>query len=220
MSAPVPKVIDTCEDVTSAAVALRSLGVETILGYLNPLGQTYKVVTPARARAIAKAGLRLGLISEGWGDFTHGSFTEVTGVRDAKNALKQAPLLGAPKGITVYFAVDTDATHGQLVVFLLDYFRSIRTTLAGMYNVGVYGSGAVCEALLDAKLADATMLAQSTGWLRSREFALTDRWTLKQLLPIRLAGVLCDPVEVQPGKSVGDFEPEIALSPASAPLVS
>ena len=218
MSVQIPsaaKVIDTTADVSVVASALRSLGVESIFGYLNPLGQTAKVVTPTRARAIAAAGLRLGLVSEGWGDFAHGGLNAAAGTRDANNFLRQAPLLGAPGGCTGYFAVDVDATYGQIMQFVMPYFSAIRKAFDGAYAVGVYGSGAVCESLGPA-LVDARWLAQSTGWLRSREFALTSAWTLKQGPATRLAGIDCDPNVVQPNAVVGDFVPFAAAAPAVA----
>lgn len=204
---PAPAIIDCAVDTTPVNAELRSLGVETVFGYLDPLGQTGKALTPTRARALASAGLRLGLVSEGWGDFAHNGISSSAGVRDAANALRWAPLLGAPKGATIYFAVDVDATWGQIFVLVTPYFRAIKLALAGHYAVGVYGSGAVCETMLDAQLASAAWLSQSRGWLRSAEFSLSKRWTLQQGAAIKLAGIECDGNVLGAGAVLGDFVP-------------
>jgi Domain of unknown function (DUF1906) len=203
----VPSIIDTTEDVSSAASTLHALGVRTIMGYLNPLGQSGKVVTPTRAKALAAAGLRLGLVSEGWGDFAHGAISATRGASDAVSALRNAPLLGAPYGSIIYFAVDTDANNVQIMTLVVPYLRAIEQTFAGVYSSGVYGSGAVCEAALDAGLVKATWLAQSMGWLRSREFALTRKWTLMQGMPMMLDGISCDGNTLGTGAVLGDFVP-------------
>lgn len=200
------KVIDTAENLTSSARSLRASGVESVVRYLNPLGVSSKVIAPSEAKAIAGTGLRLALVSEGWGDFAHNGIAAQSGMRDALHALRDAPKVGAPAGAAIYFAVDTDATWGQIFALVQPYFVALRKGLAGKYRLGVYGSGAVCESLLHNQLVDFTWLAQSMGWLRSSNFALSNKWTLRQLMPQRLAGVACDPNEAN--GAFGDFVPE------------
>lgn len=199
------KVIDVNFDVTPHLAALKRAGVQTIFGYLNPLGQNEKALTPARARAIANSGLRLGLVSEGWGDFAHNGISANAGRRDALHALRTAPTLGVTDEAVIYFAVDVDATWGQIFSLVVPYFAAIKSA-AGGAKIGVYGSGAVCETVLQQQLATHAWLSCSLGWLRSREFAVSDRWQLKQQLPTRVAGVPCDP-NVVGANDVGDFVP-------------
>lgn len=201
---PAPKVIDVNVDVTKHLHALKSAGVETIIGYLNPLGQNEKALTPDRVRAIRDAGLRVGLVNEGWGDFAHHGISANAGARDARHALRMAPTLGVTDDAVIYFAVDTDATWGQIISLVIPYFKAIRDNAAGC-RIGVYGSGAVCETLLQQQLAEKAWLAQSRGWLRSKEFGLTDKWALRQLMPTSVMNVPCDP-NVANGE-FGDFVP-------------
>lgn len=201
---PAPKVIDVNVDVTKHLAALKSAGVETIFGYLNPLGQNEKALTPDRVRAIRDAGLRVGLVSEGWGDFAHHGVSAAAGARDARHALRVAPTLGVTDEAVIYFAVDTDATWGQIISLVIPYFKAIRDNAAGC-RIGVYGSGAVCETLLQQQLAEKAWLSCSSGWLRSREFAVTEHWALRQHTPTRVAGVPCDPNEAN--GEIGDFIP-------------
>lgn len=200
-----PKVIDVNIDVTKHLSALKAAGVETIFGYLNPLGSNEKALTPTRARAIRDAGLRLGLVSEGWGDFAHNGISAAAGKRDAVHALRVAPDLGVTDGAVIYFAVDVDATWGQIISLVIPYFKAIKDNAAGC-RIGVYGSGAVCETLLLQQLAEKAWISCSSGWLRTREFKLTDKWALLQHTPGHIAGVPCDPNERQ-GEDIGDFVP-------------
>ena len=211
------KVIDVNVDVTHHLHALRVAGVESIFAYLNPLGSNEKAITPPRARAIRDAGLRLGLVSEGWGDFAHHGISSSAGKRDALHAVRTAPLLGLNGEATIYFAVDTDATWGQIISLVIPYFKAIHEHIGGL-RVGCYGSGAVCETLLQQQLVTHAWLAQSRGWLRSREFALTDKWALRQLMPSHIAGVSCDPNEGR--GEIGDFVPFGAPVVPDTPVAS
>ncbi len=59
----------------------------------------------AEAAAMAAAGMRLGLVNEGWGDFAHGGISAAAGERDATVSLEYARGLGAAQpGAAVYFA--------------------------------------------------------------------------------------------------------------------
>jgi hypothetical protein len=88
---------------------------------------------------------------------------------------------------------------------VLPYFAAIRTALTPGFRVGVYGSGVVCAAVLDAGLADHAWLACSMGWTGSRDFLVSRRWALRQHLPTKIAGVPCDPNDAS--GEFGDFIP-------------
>jgi hypothetical protein len=200
------RIIDVNVDPTAHLGALKAAGVETIIGYLDPAGpRNPKCLTSARVKAIAAAGLRVGLVSEGWGDFAHGAISAGAGERDGAFALKMAATLGAPDGACIYFAVDTDASAAQIRKLVLPYFAAISTALRPRFKVGVYGSGAVCAAVLDVGSADLAWLACSMGWTGSRDFLASRRWALRQHLPATIAGVPCDPDDA--GGEFGDFIP-------------
>ena len=103
-----------------------------------------------------------------------------------------------PAGSAVYFAVDFDASAAEIRTAIIPYFRGVARAFAEdnglpVYRVGVYGSGAVCAAVLDAGLAELAWLSCSTGWSGSRAFLASGRWTLKQRLPALIAGLDADP---------------------------
>lgn len=160
-------IIDVAQDVTAKLPQLKAAGITTIFGYLssiNPDGA--KCLTPSRVRAIAAAGMRVGLVHEGWGGVGGNGISAADGDRDGRYCRRQAPALGAPRGACVYFACDQDFTLQQIRTLVLPYFTAIRAAFADeFYRVGVYGSGAVCAAVIAAELADLSWQAQSRGWL-------------------------------------------------------
>jgi hypothetical protein len=225
-------IIDVNEDITAHLHALSAAGVTDVIGYLNPHGQTGKVITPARAKAIAAVPMSLTLVSEGWGDFAHGDISAAAGTRDAQHALAALPALGAPEGAAVYFAVDTDASATQIAKLVMPYFAAIRAVFGGAvapngfrtaskYRVGVYASGAVCNAALASDFADFAWLAAPTGWLGSKEFLVSKKWVLHQGLPTHVAGVACDPNAAN-GTDWGQFIPfsEVQILAPSAQSIS
>lgn len=204
--------LDACVPVTRHLELLKRSGVTLVLRYLNPLGPSEKEATESEARAIASAGMQMGLVSEGWGDFAHGGVSAAAGQRDADHALVRAPLLGAPDGAGVYFAVDCDASEQQIDKLVLPYFASIASILRPRFRVGVYGSGLVCSRVLSARLADLAWLSASMGWRESREFLASGAWSLAQKLPARVGHFDFDPDDVR-----GDCGAFIPF--ASTPLV-
>jgi hypothetical protein len=206
------KIIDTNVDTTASLSALRADGIATIIRYLDPIGPANpKCIKATEARAIAAAGLRLGLVSEGWGDFAHGGISAGAGQRDGAWCARYAPSVGTPRSACVFFAVDTDAGTAQITKFVIPYFQAVRAAFAGSgYRVGVYGSGAVCGAVMADGLADLSWLSCSTGWSGSKEYLASNRWALRQHLPQRIAGLDTDPNDAN--GDFGDFVPFAAAA--------
>lgn len=208
-------VVDTNHDVTPHLSALKAAGVRTVIRYINPGNVSEeKTVKEPEARAIAAAGLRLGLVCEGWGDFAHNAISYAKGASDGSFCRTYARTVGAPKGAIIWFAVDADASAAQIKNLVIPYFTAIRAAtinLAAMgvtYRVGVYGSGAVCSAVMESKTADASWLSCSLGWSGSREAVGAEKWTLRQHVPAVIAGIDTDPNDtITPGADIGDFVP-------------
>lgn len=202
-------IIDTNRNTTRYLSALKNAGVTGIIRYDNRLGpNNEKQVKSPEARAIADAGLSLGIVYEGQGDRAS-AFSRDSGRRDAAYSLGQMKARGQPPGSAVYFAVDFDAVGAQIGNNVLPYFRGVADSLVGSnVVVGVYGSGLVCRSVLDAGLASLAWLSCSMGWSESRAFAKTKRWTLLQHLPKDVAGIDCDANDLRPGaESWGGFVP-------------
>ena len=198
-------IIDTNRDCTRHIEALKAAGVTTVIRYLNPLNASgEKCVKAPEAHALAEAGIRLGLVNEGWGDFAHGGISAGAGERDGGSSFAYAPSIGAPAGTCIYFAVDTDATAWQIRKLVLPYFQAL-AQFKGQFKTGVYGSGAVCEAITGAGLADYAWLSCSLGWLDSRAYLAANKWQLRQHLPHTVAGMDADGNDAN--GEFGDFAP-------------
>jgi hypothetical protein len=211
-------IIDIAEDPTPKLAALKASGVRAIFGYLssiNPTGD--KCWTPARMHAIAAAGLRAGLVHEGWGGVGGRGISAGDGARDGRYCRSAAVALGAPRGACVYFACDWDFSATQIQASVIPYFKAVRTAFAdGFYRVGVYGSGTVCAAVAAAGLADLTWEAQSRGWLGYS--AWLAKASMLQGPETKILGLDIDS-DTAPG-DVGDFVPFAQAEKTSAPTPS
>jgi Domain of unknown function (DUF1906) len=202
-------IIDTNLDTTPHLAKLKGAGVDTIIRYLSPINPAgAKCIKPAEARAIAEAGLCLALVCEGWGDFAHGAISAGAGERDGQWCASYAPAVGAPQGACIYFAVDTDASAAQIKKLVLPYFNAIVAifkTAAPGYRCGVYGGGAVCAGVMEAGLAKLSWLSCSLGWSGSRAYLASNKWALRQHVPVTIADLDCDPDDAN--GEFGDFSP-------------
>jgi Domain of unknown function (DUF1906) len=120
------------------------------------------------------------------------------GRKDGELAARQLAALGAPAGITVYFAVDFDipdfAPHlpgtPQNAIAKLgpaaDYFRAIGM-LKRPYKVGVYGGYWAVSRVLDAGLASAAW--QTVAWSGGRRDPRAVLYQLAGKVPIAGADV-------------------------------
>lgn len=179
--------LDSAMDLTLAAPALKASGYAFVGRYVIDQEDSHrpgKALTTVEAEAISRAGLRIVSLYET--NPTHASYFDrdqgdYDGARAFHNMENE---LGAPNGTPVYFTVDCDVAPAVVI----PYFQAI-----GMYApasvVGVYSSGAVCQALVDAGLVTYTWLAQSTGWSKSKDFT---GWNIKQGPQQTICGILAD----------------------------
>lgn len=110
------------------------------------------------------------------------SYGYQAGISDAKDAIEQLRLCGAPNDTFVYFAVDYDAA-GSVVA---PYFQGAVSVL-GKERVGVYGGYRVIRYMLDYKYA-------SKGW-QTRAWSngqWDSRASIRQLGTVTVNGVSCD----------------------------
>lgn len=211
------QIFDTNVPVTRKVVQLKQLGIVSVIRYINPLSLgSEKTVTPAEARAMTAAGIRLGLVCEGWGGASNAgigaTINEGTGERDARVCRQYAPNIGAPQNACIYFAVDVDASAADIQHYIIPYFRSVRRVLFDgarpepIYRVGIYACGMACDVVKQAGLADLTWLSNAMGWNGSRAYKAGLEWSLLQHLPQNILGLDTDPDDANPAKpDWGDF---------------
>lgn len=181
---------------------MRHLKVGTILRYYDWPGSPTlreKIPTPAELALIKKNGFKF------CGVFQHNnsklaSFTAARGANDIKVALDLAKAWKQPAGSAIYFGVDFDPGTAEMTAI-----KHYATQFSGEarkagFKVGAYGSGFTLETLIELGLIDFAWLSMSTGFRRSKEFAASGRWNLKQTLDRNCGGINVDFNYVNPSK--------------------
>ncbi len=157
-------------------------GLQFVARYYRDPSSRWPSLSPAEAQRLSSLGYkdRYGLGE--WHSSSPDYFTYASGYSDALSSIRQAKIVGQPPGSAIYFAVDFNARDAAL--YQVDqYFRGVNAGLAAAgggrseYRVGVYGSGAVCEAIRGAGLAQYTWLTGSTAWDGTVGYA---GWNIRQ----------------------------------------
>ncbi len=186
------KGLDTTMELTRHAVALKRQGYDFALRYYSH--NAAKNLSLGEARALAQAGMRIGVVWETSGTRA-GFFSRAQGLADGAAAYRMAlDVIGQPFGSAIYFAVDYDPTQADIDGVISNYFTGVHAALyvgaegQPSYRVGVYGSGLCCGALMERGIAACSWLSQSTGFAGSRQYAQQKRYDMIQMLPMRIPG--------------------------------
>jgi hypothetical protein len=211
---PVLNGLDTTIELTRHAAALRAQGYDFAMRYYS--NNASKNLSLGEARALSGAGLQIGVVWETSG--THaGFFSRAQGLADGAQAYRMAKeTIGQPFGSAIYFAVDYDPTQADIDGVISNYFTGVKAALyvandgQPSYQVGVYGSGLCCGALVERDMAALSWLSQSTGFAGSRQYAEQKRYDLLQMLPARIVGadgivLSIDPNATHPERDAGLF---------------
>lgn len=190
--------IDTMSNTTSVASQIKNAGYSFVARYYNT-NNTSKNLTRAEASALSKAGLSIVAVWENGYPTTASYFSYSKGLSDAQAAISYARnTINQPGGTPIYFAVDYDALDATVKGAVYEYFRGVNTAIINdglNYWGGVYGSGAVCDYIVnhgenqDLQMITYSWLAQSTGW---RGYSSFTGWNLKQGGAVTVAGLSCD----------------------------
>ncbi|MBE7107038.1 DUF1906 domain-containing protein [Bacillus cereus] len=183
------KACDCITEVTpERAKTLVAAGYETVGRYLtnadvkNPLN---KKIQNGEINNILAAGLSIFPIYQtNGGDKDY--FNASQGEKDAIAAYKAALYHGFPKGTTIYFSVDFDATGDDIKDKILPHFQAINEQMKklrnGYYDIGVYGSRNVCIQVSDKKYATYSFVSgMSTGFSGNLGFPLPTNWAFDQI---------------------------------------
>jgi hypothetical protein len=205
-----PDIIDVSQTCGQLAGFLAGSGVHTVIRYYSrDTGIPAKRLTRHEAQQFDAAGIRLAIVHEARHGNKISSFSHDSGVLDGAYARSYgANTIGQPANSAIYFGVDLDTNDAQINNSVLPFFRGVAESFNAAnglptYKIGVYGSGATCAALLDARLAEFAWLAQSTGWRHYEAFRDSNRWSLLQEMPTTIGELECDP-DVSNG-AFGDF---------------
>ena len=173
---------DIC--TTSSAACLKAAGYEFVVRYYSSTTKLpEKVITAGEALALSQNGISICVVYEDLSNIVS-YFNGARGKVDGYNAYHFAQNMHQPPGSAIYFAVDYDAELADIPGAIQDYFKGILqgfNDFSGgnpVYDIGVYGSGAVCRWLKNNLVfVKYTWLAESTGWQGSASY---EDWNLKQ----------------------------------------
>ncbi len=185
--------LDTMTNCTSKAISIRSAGYDFVCRYYNTNNKS-KNLTLTEAQALSNAGLYIVSIWENGYPTSASYFSKSKGLSDGATAYAYAKnTIGQPSSSVIYFAVDYDASTSDISGVITDYFIGVCEAFksaGGIYGIGAYGSGAVCEYIYkNVGQVSYTWLAQSTGWAGYRKYK---DWNIKQGGSCTVVGLSCD----------------------------
>jgi hypothetical protein len=155
--------------------------VDFVARYYREPDSSWPALSAAEAQLLSSRGLEIVAVWESH-SADPGHFSYSSGYGDAMAAYAEARAVGQPAGSAIYFAVDFNA-HSWDLDAIAEYFRGVTAGLAAVgggasfYTVGVYGSGAVCEAVKGSGLARYSWLSNSISWDGSGSY---DDWNILQ----------------------------------------
>jgi hypothetical protein len=181
--------LDTNLPCGASAACLNSHAIDFVLRYYCADNTNPKCLTQAEAAALTAANIEIGTIFEdGPANPQPSDYTHDQGNADGASAWAIAQALGQPTVSCIYFAIDCDVPPGDAMNGIIDYFRGIQEGMQGaagtasLYKIGVYGAGAVCQAIKqDTGLAAYSMKSLSPGW---GGFATYGGWDIQQAAAI------------------------------------
>ncbi len=171
--------IDLPTDASDVLDELKGSPVTFVARYYRDPTSHWPPLSASEAQRLSSSGLKIVAVWEPL--FPHSEyFSYNSGYDDAVAAYRQAQAVGQPAGSAIYFAVDFNA---QEIEPIEEYFRGIAAGFAAAsggrvgYKIGVYGSGDVCDAVKQARLAQYSWLSNSISWTGSDDY---DDWNIRQ----------------------------------------
>ena len=174
-----PLGIDLAMDTSNVVEELRGGRIDFVARYYRDPTSSLPALSPQEALKLASAGVKIVAVWE-QNSPDPVNLTYTSGYNDAISAYKQAKAIGQPAGSAIYFAIDYNAHD---LAPALEYFHGIEAGLAAAsggpseYKIGVYGSGAVCDAIKRAGLARYSWLTKATSWDGTLDY---NDWNIKQ----------------------------------------
>jgi glycoside hydrolase-like protein len=175
--------IDLPTDASDVLNELKDSRIEFVARYYRSAISHWPPLSASEARRLSAMGLKIVAVFEPYSPDSQ-YYSYFSGYDDAITAYRQAKAIGQPAGSAIYFAIDFNAQSLEPVD---QYFRGVAagfTAASGghaEYKVGVYGSGAVCDAVKQAGLAQYSWLSNSTAWSGSLDY---DDWNIRQGDPL------------------------------------
>lgn len=216
--------LDANVRTTSKLACFGQNGIKAVGRYYTKNASNPKLLSASEAKALSQAGLLIWAVYQDRQNQV-ADFSQAKGLAAGNKAIEHArDVIEQPKGTAIYFAVDFDATSAQYNAAIKPYFEGVAQALTAAgnpYVAGVYGSGMVCQRLLDAGLVKFTWVSMSSGFTGTAAFLATNRWNIRQHLDTDFCGLNIDPDTINP--LLADFGafavgvPAIVVQPPVAP---
>ena len=177
------KALDLSRPLTDKIPCLKNNGIVAVGRYYTRNKKNRKLLKPDEANELSRAGIHVWAIYQDRQNQL-ADFSRAKGLAAGAEALEYAQkAIKQPPGSAIYFSVDFDPPKSQYESSVKPFFEGINESLAqgdSTYLVGVYASGLVCQALLDANLVTYTWLTMSRGFHGTPEFTKSSQWNLLQ----------------------------------------
>lgn len=174
--------IDMAKDASDALNEIKDSKLDFVARYYRSPASRWPTLSASEAQRLSALGVKIVAVWE-WHSHDPAYFSYSSGYADAMSASSQAKTVGQPPSSAIYFAVDYNAPGSDIVGPIQQYFQGVAAGLAAAgggraaYKAGVYGSGAVCDAMKRAGLAQYAWLTGSTSWAGTLDY---DAWNIRQ----------------------------------------
>jgi len=169
---------------------MRDVGVRTIIRYYDHEDETIPGKTLRRAERdlIVGNGFDILVVFQHWNQRLK-SFTPQRGKADAERSLVLALENRQTPDSAIYVGVDGHWGSPSELEAIKAYFAAAKARLKYTpFRIAAYGSGLVCNELLNAGLAEMCWLSNAKSWPGYRDFIKSGRWTLVQRLSQNCGG--------------------------------
>ncbi|HZT89759.1 MAG TPA: glycoside hydrolase domain-containing protein [Stellaceae bacterium] len=173
--------VDLANDASDVLNELQTSRLNFVARYYRHPTSRWPALSRGEAQRLSSLGVNIVALWE-WHSADPAYFSYGSGYADAVMASDQARRVGQPKDTAIYFAVDFNA-RGPALDAVRQYFRGVAAGLAAagggrpLYRAGVYGSGAVCDAVKRSGLAQYSWLSNSSAWSGSLGY---NAWNIRQ----------------------------------------
>ena len=218
-----PAIVDSSVHCQSEVAKLKKMGVKVIVRYFAKAkqggGLEQKILEKPEADAILDGGLSLA-ISYQYNNGDIDTFNPTRATEDVLDCIKKADAIGQPKGSAIYFGVDNGWDDATSIGKVKEYFQTIKDVLkknGNRFEVGVYGSGLMCQTMREKHLASYSWIAGlSDGWPGRPDYLATQKWNLYQnVLEFPVGSVKVDTDVVNPkAAKIGSFHRTSHNAPA------
>lgn len=170
---------------------MKNVGVKVVIRYYARK-ESWKTLTKTEAETLCDEGFRILPVYQDYGRKAS-NFSASRGRTHADNAQRFVDYIGQPEGTTIFWACDADFKPSEVRNNIVPYFEEIKKKMGDRFRIGVYGSGTVCDILLEKDLIEVPWLTMSRAFHGTKDFFYSGKWAMRQVPPERTVhGVVHD----------------------------